>query len=110
MATPRVTALLGVLALALEHLGFSTWAETSPQLLDALPAKFAVYADWRREHGLPVSGEVADVEVAGRRAGNEILFPPDLEAATREEIDLTIDLLAASRADLTAELASDTVS
>lgn len=93
----------GVVALGLEQLGFSTWAETSPQVLAALPAKFAEYATWRRSHRLPVPEETA-VEVSGRRVGNEILFPPDLEPATPEEIDLAIELLAASRADLTADL------
>jgi hypothetical protein len=39
-----------------------------------------------------------------RFVGNEILFPPDLEPARAEDIDLTIDLLACSRADLIAQL------
>ena len=94
----------GVIALAPDQLGFSTWAAAVPELLAALPAKFAAYAAWRARHGLAVSGENAEVEVVGFRAGNEILFPSDLSAATPEEIDLTIALLRASRADLLADL------
>jgi hypothetical protein len=94
----------GVVALGLEHLGFSTWGETGTEVLAKVPTKFAEYATWRSGHRLPVRDEASRVEVAGRRVGNEILFPPDLEAATPAEIDLTIDLLAASRADLMAEL------
>lgn len=37
--------------------------------------------------------------------GNEILFPPDLDAARIDDIDLTIHLLFCSRADLNAQLA-----
>jgi hypothetical protein len=94
----------GVIALAFEHLGFSTWAETDAELLVALPTKFAAYAAWRRDHRLPAPERVSGVEVAGHRNGSEILFPPDLEPATPEEIDLAIELLSASRADLLADL------
>jgi hypothetical protein len=47
-------------------------------------------------HGRPVEDVAGRVEVAGRLAGNEILFPPDRAPATRAEVDLAIALLAAS--------------
>jgi hypothetical protein len=94
----------GVVALGLEHLGFSTWAETERDVLEKLPAKFAEYGAWRRAHRLPVQEDAAPIEVAGRQVGNEILFPADLEPASPAEIELAIELLAASRADLMTEL------
>jgi hypothetical protein len=94
----------GVVALGLDHLGFSTWAESRAEILAKLPAKFSEYLAWRRKHGLPAIEGDSDIEVAGHLTGNEILFPPDLEAATGEEVDLTISLLGASRADLLSDV------
>jgi len=96
----------GVIALGFEHLGFATWGDTRASLLESLPEKFARYAEWRRAHGLPVAGEVSGIEIAGDGAGNEIVFPPDLEPATREEVELAIALLEASRVDLMTDLES----
>jgi len=91
----------GVEALGLDHLGFATWAESEDELRAKLPAKFAAYCNWRARHQLAVAAiDDAGLEVAGRLAGNEILFPPDREPAHPTEIELAIALLAASRADL----------
>jgi hypothetical protein len=94
----------GVVAFAPDQLGFSTWAEAAPELLAALPAKFADYAAWRARHGLPVAAPAAQPRVLGSLTGNEILFPCDREPATPQEIDLALALLRASRADLVADL------
>jgi hypothetical protein len=93
-----------VVALGLDHLGFSTWAPSASEVLARIPGRFEAYAAWRSRHGLPVEAGSRDVEIAGRRAGDEILFPPDLEPARAEDIGLAIRLLACSRADLLAEL------
>lgn len=93
----------GVVAWGLDFLGFATWAESEAEVVAKLPAKFADYCAWRARHGAPVSS-MSHVEIMDRFVGNEILFPPDLEAARAEEIDLTIHLLACSRADLIAQL------
>jgi hypothetical protein len=94
----------GIVALGLEFLGFSTWAESEAEVIAKLPAKFEEYSAWRSRHGAPVSLSDSRVEIVGHLVGNEILFPPDLETARAEDIELTIDLLAGSRADLTAQL------
>ena len=94
----------GVLALGLELLGFSTWADSKAEVLAKVPAKFSEYSAWRSRHGAPVSLSDSRVEIVGHAVGNEILFPPDLEAALAEDIDLAIHLLASSRADLLAQL------
>jgi hypothetical protein len=94
----------GVSALGLDFLGFSTWAESDAEVVAKVPTKFEAYSAWRSRHGLPVDAGDSRVEVVDCLVGNEILFSPDLEAARPEDIDLTIRLLACSRADLTAQL------
>jgi hypothetical protein len=94
----------GVVALGLDFLGFSTWAESDADVIAKLPAKFAEYAAWRARHGVPISETAPRVEIVDRLVGNEILFPPDLEAARAEDVDLTIGLLTCSRADLIEQL------
>lgn len=89
----------GVEAWALAHLGFATWAPSRTELLAQLPAKFEAYCAWRRRLGVsvPTPGEI---EVVDDVHGNEFLFEPDRSSAEVEEIDLAIELLAASRKDL----------
>ena len=94
----------GVEAHALDLLGFSTWAGSEREVVAKLPIKLREYLAWRSAHGLRVDVPSVDVEIAGRLTGNEILFPPDREPARREDVDLTIRLLACSRADLIALL------
>jgi hypothetical protein len=94
----------GVSALALDFLGFSTWAESDAEVVAKVPTKFEQYSAWRSRHGLPVNVADSRVEVVDYLVGNEILFPPDLKPAHPEDIDLAIRLLACSRADLTAQL------
>jgi hypothetical protein len=94
----------GVVALGLDFLGFSTWAESESEVVAKVPIKFTEYSAWRSRHGLPVVAPGAGLEIVGHLVGNEVLFPPDLEPATAKEIDLTIDLLGCSRGDLIAEL------
>src|SRR5678816_4347974 len=66
----------GVVALGLDFLGFSTWAESDADVIAKLPAKFAEYAAWRARHGVPISETAPRVEIVDRLVGNEILFPP----------------------------------
>lgn len=94
----------GIVALGLDFLGFSTWAESEAEVVAKIPARFEEYAAWRSRHGLPLQVRDFRVEVVGHLVGNEILFPPDLEPARAADIDLTIRLLACSRADLIAQL------
>jgi hypothetical protein len=94
----------GVEALGLDFIDFSTWARSETEAIDKLPSKFKEYSEWRSHHGLPVTIESLDVDIVGRFVGNEILLPPDLEPAQVEDIDLTMRLLACSRADLVAQL------
>jgi hypothetical protein len=94
----------GVVALGLDYLGLSTWAESEVEVVSKIPARFEEYCAWRSRHGVPVSRSHSRVEIVGHLVGNEILFPPDLEAARADDIDLAIRLLACSRADLIAEL------
>jgi DinB superfamily len=94
----------GVIALGLEHLGFATWAESEAEVIAKVPARFAEYCDWRSRHGLPVAASDAAVEIVERLAAREVIFAHDREAASPGEVDLTIRLLAASRADLLAQL------
>ena len=94
----------GIEALGLDALGFSTWGESEAEVLAKIPTRFAQYSAWRSRHGLPVDLGDARVEIVDRVVGDEILFPPDLEAARVEDIDLTLCLLTCSRADLIAQL------
>lgn len=96
----------GIEAWAPELLGFATWAETREALLEKLPAKLAAYRDWRERHGAP-AGRLdveIEIEVEATLHGNEILFAPDREPASRAEVELAIHLLDGSRADLIATL------
>ena len=94
----------GVEAWAPDWLGFATWAESHAELVAKLPAKLAEYRSWRERHG--VAPEAADLEpeIVATEVGGELLFAPDREPATREEIALAIRLLEASRADLLGAL------
>jgi hypothetical protein len=94
----------GITALGLDHLGFSTWAEDVTTVLDRVPARFEVYRDWRARHGVAVEGGTESVEVVDHLVGHEVLFGPDGEAASPEEIDLAIRLLGCSRADLVRDV------
>lgn len=94
----------GIVALGLDFLGFSTWAESEADLLAKVPARFEEYAAWRSRHDAPLDPVDSRVEIVERRVGDEILFPPDHEAARPEDIDLAVQLLGASRADLVARL------
>ena len=94
----------GVVAWAPDLLGFSTWAASESELSAKLPGKLAEYAAWRARHRAPIGIQPSEIEISGRLRGNEIVFPPDLDAARPEDIELTIHLLAASRADVTALL------
>jgi hypothetical protein len=94
----------GCEAWALDVLGFATWAGTREEVLAKLPGKLAEHARWRERHGLPAPHPADGIEVVARVTGGEILFEPDREPATPQEIDLAIELLAASRRDLLATL------
>jgi len=90
----------GLAALGLDHLGFSTWAVSKQQVLAKIPGRFEAYCEWRTRHGLPVRTGTGGLDVVDHVVGNEILFPPDLDPASAEEIELTMNLMACSRADL----------
>lgn len=94
----------GVTALGLDHLGFATWAEDVPRVLDRVPVRFEAYRAWRASHGLAIESETGAVEVVDHVAGHEVLFGPEREAASPEEVDLTIRLLGYSRADLVRDI------
>lgn len=94
----------GVAAFGLDFLGFTTWAESEPDVIARIPARFADYCGWRARHGLAVACDEPKVEIVGRFVGDELLLPPDHEPAQPSEIQLAIRLLACSRADLVAQL------
>jgi lincosamide nucleotidyltransferase A/C/D/E len=95
----------GVAGFALDFIGFTTWAETETELVAKIPDRFADHCSWRARHGLLVDPADCDrIEIVERRSGFEILFDRDREPAGAEEVDLTVRLLAASRADLLALL------
>jgi len=87
------------------YLGFATWAETEPHVLEKIPQKLLDYLQFRQQHDLPPqdvpspSGQT-QVEVGERVTGNEILFSPDYQAATPRVVDETIALLHATRTEL----------
>jgi len=87
------------------YLGFATWAETEPHVLEKIPQKLLDYLQFRQQHDLPPqdvpspSGQT-QVEVVERVTGNEILFSPDYQAATPRVVDETIALLHATRTEL----------
>jgi len=91
-------------ACALDFLGFATHAESEAALIQRIPSKFAWHCAWLERHGLPRPPPMERVEVAGRVAGNEVLFGTDRDPATPAEIDSTLRLLACSRADLLGSL------
>jgi len=91
-------------AWAPDLLGFATWAEALEELHAKLPAKLRAYHDWRERHGVPAGTVDLEIEIDATLRGNEILFEPDREPATRAEVELAIRLLDCSRADLLAAL------
>ena len=98
----------GYYAWAFPYLGFATWAETEPRVLEKIPQKLLDYLQFRRRYELPPqdgsspSGQVQveQVEVVERVTGNEILFSSDYQAATPQFVDETIALLDATRTEL----------
>ncbi len=94
----------GIEAWAPDWLGFATWAEDPAALLAKLPAKLREYRLWRERHGIAPGHANLEPEIVATEVGGEILFAPDREPATREEIALAVRLLEASRADLLAVL------
>ncbi len=94
----------GFEAWALDYLGFATWALTMEDLRDRVPQKLAEYCDWAGRHGLAVPPPRSQIEIVEHVERDEVLFTPDRESATVEEIERTIEFLRCSRQDLLATL------
>jgi len=90
-------------AWSLDHLGMATWAPTRAAVLERFPPKLREYSEWLARHEtLPPSaaGGSVSVRVVEEVRGDEILFSPDREPATSEEIGRCLRLLGYSRSDL----------
>lgn len=90
----------GFEAWSLDHVGFATYGETDDEVLDRVPSKFEEYALWLELHGLDAPTGIGGIEVVERVSGNEVLFEQDRAPAATVEIERTVALLEASRADL----------
>lgn len=99
---------VGWVAWCLDVQGFATWAETEGEVLARVPGKLEAHKAWLARHGLvgvaasseASNGAASGVEVVDTARGNEVLFLPDCEPCEVSEIELTLRLLSASRADL----------
>jgi hypothetical protein len=89
-------------AWCLDLLGFGTWAPSEREALDRLPRKLEEHLDFLAAHGFPRPKWSPEVQVVERVSGDEILFSLDKCAVSPEQVDLTAQLLAASRSDLLA--------
>lgn len=80
--------------------GFATWAPSEDAVLARVPGKLAEHSRWLESHGLLQGPFSSGLDVAERVSGDEVLFAVDREAVPAGRVDLTIRLLAATRADL----------
>ena len=87
-------------AWCLDLLGFATWAPSESEVLERLPGKLEEHLDFLAAHGFSRPGWSRDLHVVERVSGNEVLFSADRCAVSPEQVDLTAQLLAASRSDL----------
>lgn len=90
----------GCNAWSLEFLGFATHAASESLALQRTREKFREHCEWLGRHGLPSSRSIGETEVVERMAGDEVLFTPDREPATRADLGTALSLLACSRSDL----------
>lgn len=90
----------GWMAWCLAVHGFATWASTEAAVIEQVPRKLATHQSWLARHEVPAVNVSGAVEIVERVRGNEILFSRDYDPCGHEEIDLTLRLLSATRADL----------
>ena len=87
-------------AWCLDLLGFATWAPSEREVLERVPRKLEEHFDFLAAHGFARPRRDREVHVVERVSGNEVLFSADKGAVSPEQVDLTAQLLAASRSDL----------
>lgn len=95
----------GAEAWCLDLIGFSTWAPTRDEVLAKTPAKLGEHVLWLQVHGLPAPTLAPGLDIVVEAAfDDEDVFEADREPATRSDVDLTLALMDAARADLVATL------
>lgn len=85
---------------ALDLIGFATYAPTEPEALARAENKLPEHLLWLEIHGLPAPAIDPGVKVVERVGSDDVLFGADREPATRDQIELTLALLQATRSDL----------
>jgi len=87
-------------AWCLDLLGFATWAPSEHDVLERVPGKLEEHFEFLAAHGFPPPRRSPGLQVVERVSGDEVLFSADKAAVSPEQVDLTMELLAASRSDL----------
>jgi hypothetical protein len=87
-------------------MGFATWAASEEDVLARVPGKLEEYRLWLSGHEVQIPVRSGDAAVVERVRGNEVLFSEDIGPCSQEEVDLAIELLSHSRADLLAAVHS----
>jgi hypothetical protein len=95
----------GVEAVSGQVLGFGTWAPDEAALLKNLPGKLQRHREWAAGYGISVPNDDG-IRVVARVHTSEGLLPVDEAPATTAEVDLTMELLRASRASLLETLSN----